>query len=120
MNGGIQLKIKIKENLFGKITVKMEGTWEEFAPFIIKPKTKAIYKKNPKTFKDQMDRGMTLVQFMRTVNHENVFISKKEFIENYQKIHNVSLASTYERFRKVQANFDSRKEGRSVFIKLRD
>tara|TARA_Y100000592_G_scaffold19164_2_gene29324 strand:- start:6805 stop:7155 length:351 start_codon:yes stop_codon:yes gene_type:complete len=116
MNGEIQLKIKIKENLFGKITVKMEGTWEEFAPFVIKP----TRKKSKSVTKKIIQKHTDFINFMKEINPENIFVAKREFLLDYQKDKKISQAMTYTRYKTVLHLFEEKKEGRSVFIRLRD
>ena len=122
MNGEIQLKIKIKENLFGKITVKMEGTWEDFAPFFTKPSletNKSIKSKKIKRKNSTHNTYVDVVEFMGLINPENDFISKKQFLMDYREKYKIAQPTAYMRYNSVEHLFQSKKEGRSVFVKLK-
>lgn len=117
------MKINIKENLFGRITVKIEGDLEEFHSFLKqerKPSKKQKKETSPLTVSKRNERNNTLIDFFRKINPENNLISKKEFIETYRKKMKVSRPTVYNRFRFVEKNFYSEKNGRVVLIKLRN
>jgi len=115
------MKINIKENLFGRITIKIEGDLEEFHSFLKQKKKSSKSQKTETSSRVASKinkRNELLIDIIKKINPENNLISKKEFIETYRREFKVSRPTVYNRFRLVEKKFHSEKNGRRVLIKL--
>jgi hypothetical protein len=105
-----------------KITLEISNLMKELD---ISPREVLNHIKTMKKMKLYSKAGVPKKEFEEIYFHlrestDSIWVPKRKMFKEYVKRFKYSQASTYNRFRKIQNIFSTRKEGRTVFITLKE